>query len=81
MRHKGTLAYLRPDGKTQVSVEYDGDKPVRIDSIVISTQHDSEIDGATDNEAVKRIAVDLKAYVISPFSRISTSNRTIKPAI
>lgn len=67
VRHKGTLAYLRPDGKTQVTIEYDGDKPVRIDSIVISTQHDPEIDGIKDNDAVqKRIASDLKAYVIQP---------------
>lgn len=67
VRHEGTLAYLRPDGKTQVTIEYDGDKPVRIDSIVISTQHDPEIDGIKDNDAVqKRIASDLKAYVIQP---------------
>jgi S-adenosylmethionine synthetase len=67
VRHKGTLPYLRPDGKTQVTVEYDGDKPVRIDSIVISTQHDPEIEGASANEEVqKRIAADLKAYVIQP---------------
>ncbi|MBC8000607.1 MAG: methionine adenosyltransferase [Leptolyngbya sp.] len=67
VRHEGTLAYLRPDGKTQVTIEYDGDKPVRIDSIVISTQHDPEIEGIKDNDAVqKRIASDLKAYVIQP---------------
>ncbi|MCT4619802.1 MAG: methionine adenosyltransferase [Marinisporobacter sp.] len=39
VRKNGTLDYLRPDGKTQVTVEYEGDKPVRIDTIVISTQH------------------------------------------
>ncbi|QZY54331.1 methionine adenosyltransferase [Crassaminicella profunda] len=39
VRKNGTLKYLRPDGKTQVTVEYEGDKPVRIDTIVISTQH------------------------------------------
>lgn len=39
VRKDGTLTYLRPDGKTQVTVEYDGDKPVRVDAIVISTQH------------------------------------------
>lgn len=43
VRKNGTLEYLRPDGKTQVTVEYDDDKPVRIDAIVVSTQHGPEI--------------------------------------
>ncbi|MCT4605022.1 MAG: methionine adenosyltransferase [Marinisporobacter sp.] len=43
VRKNGTLGYLRPDGKTQVTVEYEGDKPVRIDTIVISTQHGPEV--------------------------------------
>jgi S-adenosylmethionine synthetase len=41
-RRKGTLDYLRPDGKSQVTIEYDGDKPVRVDAIVLSTQHAEE---------------------------------------
>ena len=44
VRKNGTLEYLRPDGKTQVTVEYEGNKPVRIDTIVISTQHGPEVE-------------------------------------
>jgi S-adenosylmethionine synthetase len=67
VRKLGVLKYLRPDGKTQVSIEYQGDKPVRVDTIVISTQHDPTIDGITDNDKVqKRIADDLKKYVVMP---------------
>lgn len=43
LRKSGELTYLRPDGKSQVTVEYDGDKPIRIDSVVISTQHDPDV--------------------------------------
>jgi S-adenosylmethionine synthetase len=65
VRKNKTLAYLRPDGKSQVTVEYVDDKPSRIDTIVISTQHDPEIDGETDNDKLqKRIEADLKKYVI-----------------
>ncbi|MEU1463102.1 methionine adenosyltransferase [Streptomyces sp. NPDC005727] len=44
VRRNGTLAYLRPDGKTQVTVEYDGDRAVRLDTVVVSTQHAPDID-------------------------------------
>lgn len=58
VRKNGTLDYLRPDGKTQVTVEYDEDNnPVRIDTIVISTQHAEEI-------TLEQIQEDLKKYVI-----------------
>ena len=43
-RKDGTLAYLRPDGKTQVTVEYEDDKPVRVDTIVVSSQHNPEVE-------------------------------------
>lgn len=67
VRKNGTLPYLRPDGKTQVTIEYKDGLPVRVDSIVISTQHAEEIDGKSDNEFIQnRIANDLKAYVIMP---------------
>ncbi|MGH4051849.1 MAG: methionine adenosyltransferase [Clostridium sp.] len=58
VRKDGTLGYLRPDGKTQVTVEYEDNKPVRIDTIVISTQHGVE---ATHDQ----IENDLKKYVIN----------------
>jgi len=44
VRKNGVLPYLRPDGKTQVTIEYDGDRPVRLDTVVISTQHAADID-------------------------------------
>ncbi|MGC5324897.1 methionine adenosyltransferase [Brevibacillus sp. SYSU BS000544] len=59
VRKNGTLEYLRPDGKTQVTVEYDGDKPVRIDTIVISTQHAPEV-------TLEQIKADLTEQVIKP---------------
>ena len=43
VRRDGTLPYLRPDGKTQVTVEYDGDRPVRVDTVVVSAQHAEEV--------------------------------------
>ncbi len=67
VRKLGVLKYLRPDGKTQVTVEYDGDKPVRLHSVVISTQHEPVIDGVVDNAEIQaRISEDLKKYVIAP---------------
>ncbi|CAK6478681.1 S-adenosylmethionine synthetase [Peribacillus frigoritolerans] len=58
VRKDETLAYLRPDGKTQVTVEYDeNNRPVRVDTIVISTQHDAEI-------TLEQIQADLKEHVI-----------------
>lgn len=59
VRKNGTLGYLRPDGKSQVTVEYDGDKPVRIDAVVISSQHSSSIDMET-------LRADIEREVIRP---------------
>ena len=57
VRKNGTLDYLRPDGKTQVTVEYENDEPKRVDTIVISSQH-------SDAVTLEQIRTDLKKYVI-----------------
>ncbi len=59
VRKDGTLKYLRPDGKTQVTVEYDGDAVKRIDAIVISTQHDEDV-------KLERLKKDMVKHVIKP---------------
>lgn len=60
VRKEGILPYLRPDGKTQVTIEYDeNDNPVRVDTVVISTQHNPEV-------ALEQIKRDLKEFVIKP---------------
>ena len=50
VRKNGKLAYLRPDGKSQVTVEYEYGKPMRVDTVVVSTQHDPEVDARADRE-------------------------------
>ncbi|MCM3288583.1 methionine adenosyltransferase [Paenibacillus sp. MER 180] len=59
VRKDGTLPYLRPDGKTQVTIEYDGDKPVRVDTIVVSTQH-------AEDTTLEQIQRDIRELVITP---------------
>lgn len=59
VRRDGTLAYLRPDGKTQVTVEYVDDKPVRVDAVVISNQHAPEV-------SLEQIRTDVIEHVIKP---------------
>lgn len=76
VRKNSQLTYLRPDGKTQVTIEYIDNKPARIDTIVISTQHDPAINGETDNNKVqKTIEQDLIKFVIEPVFE----NDAIKP--
>ena len=57
VRKNGTLSYLRPDGKTQVTVEYDGDTPVRLENVVVSTQHDPDV-------SLEQIRADIIEHVI-----------------
>jgi S-adenosylmethionine synthetase len=61
VRKNGTMPYLRPDGKSQVSVEYKDDQPVRISAVVISTQHNEEM-----AENMGRLREEIKAHVIDP---------------
>ncbi|MCL4785138.1 MAG: methionine adenosyltransferase [Bryobacterales bacterium] len=58
VRRAGKLKFLRPDSKSQVSVEYDGDKPVRLEAVVISTQHDDEVSTEDLRAAVKAEIID-----------------------
>jgi len=60
VRKDGTLSYLRPDGKTQVTIEYQGEKAVALNTVVISSQH------APDIDLDKKLAPEIKKYVIDP---------------
>jgi S-adenosylmethionine synthetase len=60
VRKDGTVPYLRPDGKTQVTIEYDGRRPVRLDTVVVSAQHASDISLET------MLAPDIRAHVVEP---------------
>jgi S-adenosylmethionine synthetase len=60
VRKSGTVPYLRPDGKTQVTIEYEGDRPVRLDTIVVSSQHAADIDLKT------LLAPDVADHVVAP---------------
>ncbi len=59
VRKSGKLSYLRPDGKTQVTVEYDGDKPVRVEAVVVSSQHAADV-------SLEQIRKDIIENVITP---------------
>ncbi len=76
VRKQGIVDYLRPDGKSQVTVEYVDGKPSRIHTILLSTQHNPEINGISDNKQVQKIiSEDLKKYVID----YVFANESIKP--
>ena len=78
MRHEKVLKYLLPDGKTQVSIDYKNGVPLSINTILISTQHNPEIDGITNEEEIRqRIKEDLWTHVVIP----ATEDLEIKPNI
>jgi S-adenosylmethionine synthetase len=60
VRKSGQMDYLRPDGKTQVTIEYDGDRPVRLDTVVVSSQHAEHID------LDKQLSPEIRANVVEP---------------
>ncbi len=71
VRKSGELSYLRPDGKSQVTVEYDGDKPVRVDAVVISTQHDPD----ATLETIRKDVTELVIKHVIPTSMIDENTR------
>lgn len=71
VRKNGTLAYLRPDGKTQVTVEYIDDKPTRVDTVVVSSQHDPDI-------SIEQIRNDIIKEVIEPVIPKNLNDGNIK---
>jgi len=60
IRKSGEVPYLRPDGKTQVSIEYDGDNAIRVNTVVVSTQH------ARDIDLIRTLTPDIKSHVVDP---------------
>jgi S-adenosylmethionine synthetase len=76
VRKSGALGYLRPDGKTQVTIEYNGDKAVAIDTVVISSQHSEEVD------VVKKLTPEIIEHVIKPvLSKIDLPQKDLRTLI
>jgi len=76
VRKSGALPYLRPDGKTQVTIEYDGDRAVALDTVVISSQHAEEVDVA------KKLTPEIIEYVIEPIlSKIDLPRKDMRTLI
>lgn len=71
VRKNGTLPYLRPDGKTQVTIEYENDVPVAVETVVISNQHSPEVE-------MEQIREDIKKYVIDPIIPAELMNDSTK---
>ena len=76
VRKSGSLGYLRPDGKTQVTIEYDGDKAIALDTVVISSQHAEEVD------VVKKLTPEIIEQVIEPvLSKIDLPRKNMRTLI
>lgn len=76
VRKSGALGYLRPDGKTQVTIEYDGDKAIALDTVVISSQHAEEVD------VVKKLTPEIIEQVIEPvLSKIDLPRKNMRTLI
>jgi S-adenosylmethionine synthetase len=73
VRKQGILNYLRPDGKSQVTVEYDDDKPVRIDTVVISTQHGDEV----SHDTIERDIIELVIKKVIPKDLLDSKTRIL----
>ncbi len=72
-RRSGTLDYLRPDGKSQVSIEYDGTKPLRVDTVVVSTQHSATV----DNETLRRDITEKIVNKVIPAEMIDSKTKVL----
>ena len=71
MRKNGTLAYLRPDGKAQVTVEYEDDTPVRVDTVVVSSQHDPDV----EHSQIERDIIENVVKKVIPASLLDESTK------
>ncbi|MCX5779433.1 MAG: methionine adenosyltransferase, partial [Firmicutes bacterium] len=71
VRKEGIVKYLRPDGKTQVTVEYDGDKPIRVDSVVISAQHHPDV----PHETIERDLIEHVIKAIVPAAMLDSNTK------
>ncbi len=71
IRKQGVVDYLRPDGKTQVTVEYDGDKPVRVDAVVVSTQHNETV----TLEQIRKDMIELVIKPIIPYELLDSDTK------
>lgn len=71
VRKNGTLNYLRPDGKTQVTVEYENDKPVRVDTVLISTQHSPEV----EQETIKKDLIEKVIKTVIPANLLDDNTK------
>ncbi|MGW0857061.1 methionine adenosyltransferase [Streptomyces sp. NPDC002690] len=76
VRKDGTVPYLRPDGKTQVTVEYDGDRPVRLDTVVVSSQHagDVDLDDLLIPDIRRHVVEHVLAELLDAGSKLDTEN-------